>query len=184
LYLNVPSILVIAWTITVSVIIFTLLSCLLCHVSCTEHSVCNLLCDIQTNKDDDDDLSHSRQWFNINCSRNPCSCAQSFRYILLALLVTCRLKSTKQHYDSIICISRKISFSLLHFPVLHFLVLHFQHSHLKLRFNVVSDQWEILSVTVPSYNVGRACADDVIRLEVPLVSRQQAAYSGVIMSRL
>jgi len=31
------------------------LSCLLCHVSCTEHSVCNLLCDIQTNKDDDDD---------------------------------------------------------------------------------------------------------------------------------
>ena len=40
---------------TVSVIIFTLLSCLLCHVSCTEHSVFNLLCDIQTNKDDDDD---------------------------------------------------------------------------------------------------------------------------------
>jgi len=53
----------------------------------------------------------------------------SFRYILLALLVTtCRLKSTKQHYDSIICISCKISFPLLHFPVLHFLVQHFQRS--------------------------------------------------------
>ena len=43
------------------------------------------------------------------------------RPILLALLVTYRLKSTKQHYDSIICISCKISFPLLHFPVLHFL---------------------------------------------------------------
>jgi len=49
---------------TVSVIIFTLLSCLLCHdVSCTEHSVCNLLCDIQTNKDESHtqlQLSHTR----------------------------------------------------------------------------------------------------------------------------
>jgi len=48
----------------------------------------------------------------------------SFRYILLncCILVT-RGKSTKQHYDSIICIciSCEISFPLLHFPVLHFL---------------------------------------------------------------